>query len=954
MTSINSIALLSSSSASSVNDKQINLELMRTWVEALPRLIPITLGPVMILEMISRYTFHSDEGLRIVSAEALKRIAQLKDQSRFWVGQEKSTNLVSERVARIYIKTITTLISERFLEWGVECEVSPTTGFQTVICGALRLYVDIVDIWINDWKEQGDFEDVDRTLEMVEELESKGLLPLCSMNSSVRRCALEILRRARDIHKTAVERAQMLPKPHSREARKSLRRTASRLQKHRSTVIAVVEDCGNDLVIKHYYDPVSAHGARGETRSAKAARHINKNALIAVIECDDVYDRQIWMRCQSDFFRLCLEYCLPKTVAMTLVEICSRLVILHPGILTVSEQNILFYGSSGSINSLTSVSSKVSMNVPKWANVLSSAKINQPVPINVTIDEVVEQWRIYLTFVCACIEINRTERGAKIFASFDRASKVVMASHFGSIRVNTPFRDLSSVLKTPKLLFQAILPLLSSEKASIRQGAVSSFGAINSFSYDVVFDDIQPLIKNVIDDIRNKYGSEFGPKSSVAQRARSSSVASAASSIKRGERLRMELTHLLSLIADFVRNDTYRRNEKLMVSVVTYIREVGRFLADPEIQLEWDHQMLRYYFCGLVERFYENLTALNTTIAGEHIPGQKIRTIMQQFPHSDINETIERYFPFEVRYSLFKLFEGWCGYGQMSDTTRNREARMMQTVLDQVKDIRERGALTSTMEEQRKALETAALKAMAALCKGSLQNSSPLQRGRPSLFDMQALFNWIDSIFGSPDGNLHEIAKTALENLLLYNPHFPALYEDVIRMSYTGNPGNISTKGYFMAIVENLCRMDADMNRGLINSSSWVSSLDNTQNSNNPEATSTEVSLAHWLWTKRCQFLGLALFKAGDSSSDVRKGVIKILNVIENTLVGKYDENLSVSQAKKLNDEGFMDEEEMKSYESNALNGSLPVVFKSAQVLLSSRFSQTYQDITHEVRRVIL
>ncbi|KAJ3051993.1 Cell morphogenesis protein PAG1, partial [Quaeritorhiza haematococci] len=286
-------------------------------------------------------------------------------------------------------------------------------------------------------------------------------------------------------------------------------------------------------------------------------------------------------------------------------------------------------------------------------------------------------------------------------------------------------------------------------------------------SYQVFLEDIQPYMKSAVDDMRARLVTtsrmDLGRKTTVShQNAQTAHM-------KRLERLRMEVTHLLSLVADFADHEVYRKNEALMGGVINYVRETARFLSDPEIQLEWDHQMLRYYFCGFAERFYDHLvTSLPMSVS---LPGGGSGN-----PPSGV-ETADRYFPFDTRYKLFKLFEQWCGHGQLSGSTRDREAKMMLAVLDQVKDMRERGALTATMEEQRKALEMASLKAMACLCKGPIVNPRNPGIG----FDLGALVAWVDSILASPDEKFHPIARQALEALLTFNKSNAQLLEDIVK-----------------------------------------------------------------------------------------------------------------------------------------------------------------------------
>ena len=192
---------------------------------------------------------------------------------------------------------------------------------------------------------------------------------------------------------------------------------------------------------------------------------------------------------------------------------------------------------------------------------------------------------------------------------------------------------------------RAILPMLQIEHSAIRDLAVQALGRINKNAYRVLLEDAQPLVKTIIDDTKTRLRAD------------------AAKRTKRTDRLRLQLTHILQLNADYLRYEYYLADDALLGLNMTFIREIRTFLIDPDVQSDWEFQRLRQYFCLLVERVYYHVS---------------------RRPDSP------RFLPYADRCQLFRMFEDWCGYGQYSNLTREREAKMMLTVLDQVKDIRER------------------------------------------------------------------------------------------------------------------------------------------------------------------------------------------------------------------------------------------------------------------------
>ncbi|KNC98027.1 uncharacterized protein SPPG_06446 [Spizellomyces punctatus DAOM BR117] len=797
---------------------------------------------------------------------------------------------------------------------------------------------------------------------IVEEIESRGLLFLCSQVPSVRKQAIRILQFADQFERALKGRPmddleEQFPGLTKAEARRQTLRRQSRndlrrqytLQRNvynaqmdvgRSRIGRIMEECGPDLVRRHYHDPVLAASTRSEhqklQQQQRQQQYLNvvsaKDTLIHIAGSDVQQDAIIWNRCFPDLIKWCFQYASPRTLQLCLRDVCSRLLVMQASIVSAAEQT----GGAG----------KVSTGTVKWANDrtgFGGSGTNKGLTGTVLslTDEMVDQWKVYMVFACASIEITRataeTSAGHGVvgvsgsFLERDRTDPF-------SMEPGAPQRLLSKAtgsaqpIASAHQLFQMVFPLLSSERSSIRQAAVTSLGAIHWLSYQTFLEDVQSYMKSVVDDLRAKAAMGKGENKDSGRKAGSSQALAQTAQTKRFERVRMELTHVLSLVADFVDHVQYRRNDSLMTGVITYIREMARFLSDADVQLEWDHQMLRYYYSGFIERFYDHLVAaVDSSDDGTNFSRE--------------SENMERYMPYDLRLGLFRLFEQWCGYGQYRGRTREREAKMMLSVLDQVKDIRERGALTSTMEEQRKALETASLKAMAALCKGPIVNPRDSAVG----FEFKALVSWIDSIFASPDEKFHVIARAALEALLTHNRKNEQLLSDVVRQCYIGDVHSNVTVGYFMALVDIFVREEAY-----------------------PCAPS--------------RMCALALYKAGDPNLHIRRGSVRLLRAIENRFWGDKTNKAKYGVVRNLvkeffgpppqlsdldahmlehrldpdGNDGWDDEaaimaamalidEEHATYEAAAIASSLPIVYKYAQAMVSARLASERGEMTHEM-----
>ena len=198
-----------------------------------------------------------------------------------------------------------------------------------------------------------------------------------------------------------------------------------------------------------------------------------------------------------------------------------------------------------------------------------------------------------------------------------------------------------------------------------------ALGCININLYKVLLEDLQPTIKQL-----NEEAMRFGGSKAAAKNRQKSN------------RQRQEITHILNLTSHFLQKEEILKDEWILKLLVDFIRGMKSFLTDPEIQLQWEFQELRRHFCGLVEAVSDGIGKL-------------------QDP--------SRWLPLEGRTSLFRLIEEWCGHGPRS-VVKDREKRMRMSIMDEYKDVRDRGALTAAMEIEKKKVEIAALSCMASLC----------------------------------------------------------------------------------------------------------------------------------------------------------------------------------------------------------------------------------------------
>ena len=521
--------------------------------------------------------------------------------------------------------------------------------------------------------------------------------------------------------------------------------------------------------------------------------------------------------------------------------------ILSPTISQLQSSDSTSKGSSGTI---------------KWASEKSSDKR----VANIS-NELLEQWSLYCIF------------GVSI-------SGIVTVKDL-RLLINGPAPSELAV----ETLFTSLLDFLGAERTFIRQVAIRALCGVHSCNYRIFFDLLEPYMHSCLEIMKTG--------NSATNRRTNNPILMA--SQKRSERQRQDLVHILSYVADFVDYEEFRSESSFLSKMLLFIKQTARFLSISEVQNEWDHQLLRFYFCGLVGRIYSHL------VRAVYDAGGRI--------------ALEDVFSFELRLGLFRLLETWCGYGELSNLTRNREAQLMNQVLGQVRDITERASLTTLMEDQRMSLETASLKAMCALSFGPLTHAII----RANTFDLPNIIKWIKSIFSAPDRKIHPIAHLALDRILSSNSDDIDLWNLVINECYI-EPQNNASIGFFLVISDLL-----------------------SQNKPNPLSLEkicilTLYKIGHPEWTVRkaaaCLFTRLDQHFSGlDSASRPTYNIPHILDDFDSPLPDNDDSNIHfVSQ----------DVDELTP-DSHLITRPTPAVYKGAQRGISSKWADQRKDLSLSV-----
>lgn len=276
----------------------------------------------------------------------------------------------------------------------------------------------------------------------------------------------------------------------------------------------------------------------------------------------------------------------------------------------------------------------------------------------------IEQWKLYLIVACSTLTSTDGENSAPRPRTPQHNRK--------PSRNQTPLAPYHlDRITSARAVFQMVIPLLGVDNQMIREAVVTGLGNININLYKTLIESLQPtVLKWAPDDRRGR------PAPSPRRN-------------RRQDRLRAEVTQVFQLTSHFLQKEEVYRDSWILQHMVAFIKELKVFLSEADVQVDWEHQKLRRYFCGLTEELYEGIKKTDKP---------------------------ERWLPFEGRLSIFILMQDWCGHGPNWEVVKAREERMRRTLMDFQRDLSDQGNLTAAMEIEKRNLKIAALSAMAALC----------------------------------------------------------------------------------------------------------------------------------------------------------------------------------------------------------------------------------------------
>ncbi|KAA8651342.1 putative cell morphogenesis protein (PAG1) [Aspergillus tanneri] len=477
----------------------------------------------------------------------------------------------------------------------------------------------------------------------------------------------------------------------------------SALGKENTRIIRILEADSQQILDVNDEQLTVAERSRIQKGKRRSASH---NTLIELCSSEVSYDSTLWSKVFPNIIRISFETC-PFAVTLGREIVCARLVQMHKTITSLAE----------------------SSHPPYYAPM--DATQSRPLGRNnMTAEILIEQWKLYL--VMACTTLNSV--GAQ------SQSQLANAQH--ARKSSKGAQQSQDKISSARSLFAFVIPLLSAERASIRNAIVVALGSINKNLYRTLLESLQYAVTTCNEEAKLRMGSHYRSPSSPRRN-------------RRTDRLRTEVTHVYKLTSHFLQESEVYNDDWIVNNLVIYAKDLRIFLSDAEVQNDWEFQRLRFHYCGLMEELFEGVN----------------RT-----------KDASRWIPFEARKSAFSLMEDWCGYSPNQSQISQREENMRKFAMSHPHETGEMRNTAAAMEIEKKNLRAAALSAMASLCAGPI--SITTESGAVLQFDVGRMLSWIDIIFNTISDKWHAIGRRALKNLIIHNKEHSYLLERSIEMCY--------------------------------------------------------------------------------------------------------------------------------------------------------------------------
>ncbi|CCA66737.1 hypothetical protein PIIN_00418 [Serendipita indica DSM 11827] len=316
-------------------------------------------------------------------------------------------------------------------------------------------------------------------------------------------------------------------------------------------------------------------------------------------------------------------------------------------------------------------------------------------------------------------------------------------------RMHSEIQSQRDRLSQPRGLFRLAIPFLASEHAIFRNAVVTALSCIHQSAFKSLLEDLQGITRHIYDDTRNKMLTRSAPQ----------------------DRLHTAVAHVYQLTAHFIKSPRALDDPSALNLLLGFVRETATFLRNPNIKLEMEHQLLRRYFCGVIENVFDGLSSI-----GE--------------------ENSRRWLSPNQRLNLYRLCEEWCPFSSLS------VLRLMQPS----RPSHERRDTSGMPFDGSETLTAAACGAMASLCRGAFFASAPTSSNEPfNPLSVDETIHHIRSMLTDRDPTINNSGRKALRSLLQHTTKHEELINATLRWSYvTGKESEAGQARFFEVLVGSL------------------------------------------------------------------------------------------------------------------------------------------------------
>lgn len=504
-------------------------DLLHVAVQALPRCLSAYVSLNSLINLMCTGTAHVRSNIATSSAQSLKSIARQ--------GHAQSVTIGFARFILNFDTRYATMSDEGMLGPGH-------------IENTLRLYVELLQIWIEDIKQKtkpaskdsaGESPmgnraiPLDRTnvATLVEEVESHGIFFLCSQSRRVRSYAVKVLKLVTEFDLA--------------------------LGKEAPRIIQILEG-DTHRVMDINDDQLSvAERSRLQKGNRKSA---SQNTMIELCSSDVSYDSTLWSKIFPNLVRISFEVC-PFAMTLGREIVCARLQQMHDTIAHLASN----------------------LRGPQVPSTESNSTRNLTRLGTTSPDVIIEQWKLYLVMACTTM----TNAGAQTQSQLANSQHVRKISNKSAQQVQDKLLATSA-----RQLFASIIPLLSAFPNTIRDAIVIALGSINLNLYRTLLESLQYAVTTCKEEAKLRIDTHQRTGSSPKRN-------------RRTDLLRTEVTQVYRLTSRFLREPSVLQDEWILTNLCSYTKDLMIFLSDAEIQNDWECQRLRRHYCGLSEELYQGI-----------------------------------------------------------------------------------------------------------------------------------------------------------------------------------------------------------------------------------------------------------------------------------------------------------------------------------------------------------